>query len=477
MIEYDNPVIPGFFPDPSVCRVGDRFFLVNSTFTYFPAVPIFTSRNLVDWTQMGNVLDRPGQVDLSVTANWMSAGVWAPTIRHHDGKFWMITTNVTDNGARNFFVTADDGAGPWSDPTPIDIDGIDPDLAWDDDGNCWVHFSRFVDVARCRIDDMTGDVLDAPTPTWSGTGGVAPEAPHLFRRGGYWYLIVAEGGTGPGHAVSIARGPSPTGPWQGCFANPILTHRGTGHPVQNTGHADLVEAPDGSWWLVFLGVRRSGGVHVIGRETFLAPVDWIDDWPVVGPVELAGAADLPAPRDPVIDAPRNDFDAPLGAEWVGLRTSPAEMSSVSERPGWLVVRDGGFVARRQQHHRCRVRTLVEVTSGEAGLRVLMDESHHVDVSVRDGQVVASGHIGEYSARAETPAPQEHVTLVIEIEPGGHADRIRLGHEGPNGEARILLDLDGRYLSTEVTGGFVGRTIGMFATGGDAAFDWFEYEAT
>ena len=471
---YENPVIPGFHPDPSVCRVGDEFFLVTSTFTYFPAVPIFRSTNLVDWEQIGNVLDRPSQLDLSVTGNWFSAGVYAPTLRHHDGRFWMITTNVTDRGTQNFFVTANDPAGPWSEPTFIDIDGIDPDLSWDDDGNCWVHFSQFLHVARTRIDDRSGAVLDEPTPTWSGAGLLAPEAPHLLRRGEHWYLLIAEGGTQEGHCVSIARGPSPTGPWETCPANPILSHRSTTSPIQNTGHADLVEAADGSWWLVFLGVRSQSNVHVLGRETFLAPVTWVDGWPVVADVALSMTADLPAPRSPLPPTTRHDFDVDrLGPEWVSIRVDPAEVSSLTERPGWLVV-DDGYVARRQQHHRCRIETVVERnTATAAGLRIVMDDRHVYEIAVTDDGIVATGRIAEFSASERTQPSPGPTTLYVDIVDGSYnPDRIRLGHV-VDGVDTLVLDLPGRYLSTEVTGGFVGRTIGMFADGGTAAFDHFE----
>ena len=236
---YSNPIIPGFHPDPSVCRVGDEYFLVTSTFTYFPGVPIFRSRNLVDWTQIGNVLDRTSQLDLSGTHAWSSFGVFAPTIRHHNDRFWMITTVFGTAGLSNILVSTDDPAGPWSDPVTIPVIGIDPDIAWDDADRCWVHYSMGP-IHRVRIDDRTGDVLDAAQVTWSGTGLQYPEAPHLFQYDGTWYLLIAEGGTQRGHAVSIARGPTPTGPWEGCPSNPILSHRSTDRPIQNTGHADLV---------------------------------------------------------------------------------------------------------------------------------------------------------------------------------------------------------------------------------------------
>ena len=181
---YRNPVIPGFHPDPSVCRVGDEYFLVTSSFIFSPGVPIFRSSNLVDWTQIGNVLDRPSQLDLTATWNWSSLGIYAPTIRHHDGRFFMITTNVGSSGRQTFLVTSEDPAGPWSDPVPVPVPGIDPDLAWDHDGNCWVHFSGLGGIARSRIDVRTGAMLTTPDLTWSGTGLQYPEAPHLYERDG-----------------------------------------------------------------------------------------------------------------------------------------------------------------------------------------------------------------------------------------------------------------------------------------------------
>ncbi len=388
---YRNPVIPGFHPDPSVCRVGDEYVLATSSFTYFPGVPIFRSTDLVNWTQIGNALDRVSQLDLSGTEDFSSGGVFAPTIRHHDGRFWMITTVFSSNGVDNFFVTAVDPAGPWSEPVPVSVLGIDPDLAWDDDGNCWVHYSAG-GILRARIDDRTGEVLDGPVPAWAGTGLQFPEAPHLFRRGDWWYLLIAEGGTERGHAVTIARGPSPTGPWESCPANPILSHRSTDRPIQNTGHADLVEATDGSWWMVLLGTRPRGITpmyHVLGRETFLVPVDWVDGWPVPRDLALDMPTSPPGPHTGEALAGRDDFDgSSLGPEWVSVRGPLGDAASLTERPGWLTLhgRDVGldhpwpvFVGRRQQHLRCRARALLDVgDAAEAGLEVRMNEHTHYE---------------------------------------------------------------------------------------------------
>ena len=492
MSGFRNPVIPGFFPDPSVCRAGDQYFLVTSSFTYFPGVPLFRSTNLVDWVQVGSVLDRPAQLDLSAT-EYASHGVWAPTIRYHAERFWMITTNHAADCSRNFFVTAEDPAEFWSDPVRVDVDGVDPDLAWDDDGNCWVSFAADGGIMCCRIDDRTGAVLDPPEATWSGTGLQFPEAPHLIRRDDTWYLLIAEGGTDRGHTVAIARGPSPTGPWEGSPVNPILTHRSTDHPIQNTGHADLVEATDGSWWMVALGTRPRGfspKFHVLGRETFLVPVGWADGWPVVGDLSLEMPASPPGRRESHPIPVRDDFDAPvLAPHWISVRAPLAGSASLDKRPGWLTLHGNGqdldacmpvFAGRRQQHHRCRARARVDPgDSTEAGLAVRMDEDSHYEVFVQDDSIAVRARIGPLAGVvASVPSPSTDVVLRVETHDSDYGpDRIRLGYETGDGTFRVLADLDGRYLSTEVATGFIGRVIGLYAVAGSASFDWFDYEVT
>jgi xylan 1,4-beta-xylosidase len=481
-VGYQNPVIPGFYPDPSVCRVGDEYVLVTSTFSYFPGVPIFRSRNLVDWAQIGNVLDRPSQLDLSATG-WMSRGVCAPTIRWHEGKLHVITTVTGFQGDNNFVVTADDPAGSWSDPMRMGISGIDPDIAWDG--------------ARYRIDDSTGSVLEGPTMTWAGTGLQYPEAPHLYERDGTWYLMIAEGGTERGHAVSIARGPGPTGPWEPCPANPILSHRSTSSPIQNTGHADLVQAADGTWWMVLLGVRPRGvtpGFHVLGRETFLTAVDWLDGWPVVAPVEMRMAGHPPGPAEDTNDAEmstRDDFDATvLDPQWVAIRRPPSTFASLTARAGWLTLAGSdetldstnspAFVGRRQRDQGCRVRAAVDSPwSGEAGLTVMMDNMSHYEVAVTGDRIIARGRSGPFQQIVgEARRPDGVVVLQVETAsvPGLGPDTVRLGYVDSSGNAHVLAELDGRYLSTEVACGFVGRVIGPYAVGCEAAFDWVDYEA-
>ena len=472
-----NPVIPGFHPDPSICKAGEDYYLACSSFEYFPGVPVFRSRDLRHWEQVGNALERPSQLVLPGSVP-SSGGIFAPTLRYHAGRFFLVTTNSWGGG--NLLFTADKPEGPWSEPVNIGWQlHVDPDLAWCSDGTCYLTVSG---IEQARIDTATGVLLEEPRALWSGTLGY-PEAPHLYEIGGTWYLMIAEGGTERGHCVSIARAASPEGPFVPCPANPILSHRSTTDPVQNTGHGDLVQAPDGSWWLVFLGVRPKGGspgYHALGRETFLAPVTWEDGWPVVGEI-----ADGPAWTEPV----REDFDSPqLHPRWISPRFRPP----LSLTEGRLVLNGAeedvmdsrlpSFVGRRQQHPYVRVRTQ---TDGAGGLAVRMDERHHYEVEIRDGVVRAQARIGGLQqVIGRHTCPPGSTVLRREILPTDIAnaanrvtldpDRIRLGFER-DGEFTVLAELDGRYLSTEVTGGFTGRVIGVYAVAGTASFDWFDYE--
>jgi beta-xylosidase len=492
--ELRNPVIPGFTPDPSVCRVGEDYYLAASSFEYVPGVPVFHSRDLVHWRQIGNALERPGQLTLPPDVA-SSLGVFAPTLRYHDGRFWLITTVVGDVGT--IIVSSERPEGPWSDPVRVDVPGIDPDLAWDEDGRCWCTLAG---VSTVEIDPVTGAVLGEPVPLWSGTGLQAPEGPHLYRIGEFWYLLLSEGGTERGHAVSIARGPSPTGPFTPCPANPVLSHRSTDHPVQNTGHADLVQAHDGSWWMVLLGVRPRGWTplyHGMGREVFLAPVRWEDGWPIVGPLtETLPAAPLP-PRPFPPEPDRDDFDgAALAPDWVSVRERPADAVRLDERPGWLTLHARGdsldrpgvvFVGRRQRHPDCVVRARIDAGAGRGGLVVRLDEAHHYEVEASGGEVRAVARIGPLrQVLASRPAPADAVLRVAvrtaDVPPpggpgatgtmAGGPDAVVLGWETPGGEVDVLAELDGRYLTTEVAGGFTGRVVGMYATEGTVAFDWY-----
>jgi beta-xylosidase len=508
MAYFDNPVIPGFSPDPSICRVGEDYYLATSSFEYVPGVPLWHSRDLVHWRLIGHALHRPSQLELSDAAP-SSTGVYAPTLRHHDGRFWLATTVVA--GAGTVLVTAQDPAGPWSEPVPVGIPGIDPDLAWEEDGTCWCVFSSD-GIHAVRIDPRTGELLGEPVAMWSGSGLQYPEGPHLYRVGEWWYLLLSEGGTERGHALSIARSRSLPGPFEPHPANPVLSHRSTSHPVQNTGHGDLVQAHDGSWWMVLLGTRPRGDTpmfHGLGRETFLTPVRWEEGWPLPGPLELHSPAPALTPHPWIAEPDRDDFDdEELAPCWVSLRRHDPSAIRLDVRPGHLVLNARAdsldqpgalFVGRRQRDPDCTARTRVHMDQGgRGGLAVRLDEAHHYEVETGGGSVRAMARIGPLRQTfAERAVPPGALTLRIDIStsgvlpptvtvraadpdaaapPGlriGGPDILRLGYETSDGGFEVLAELDGRYLTTEVAGGFTGRVIGMYATQGSASFDWCE----
>lgn len=485
MPPYPNPILPGFNPDPSIVRVDGSYFLVTSTLEYLPGLPVYRSDDLVTWEQIGNVATRPEQVEVAMVGAGM--GVWAPTIRHRDGTFHVIVTIAGPRGCVLF--TATDPAGPWSDGLPIEgLTGIDPDLAWDDDGHAYVTYSGLdlsgdvighQGIRQVRLDLDTGQATEAPRSLWSGTGLQFPEAPHLYRRGEQWYLVIAEGGTERGHAVSVARGPSPEGPFEAHPANPILSARSTSRAVQNTGHADLVDTPDGGSAFVLLGMRPLGAARAyspLGRETFITSVTWEDGWPVPEPVE-------PAPGPGV----EEDFalDAPATLEdpgWIAVRDRPDSFAAIT---GERLVIDGGssldsnwphFVGRRQRHHHMAVSVRVEAVAGAGGLACRSDEQHWFGLELRGWTVTAIAHLAGVVQRWETSVTADETELRIETGvPEGldalnvGADRIRLFADDV-----LLAELDGRYWSAEVAAPFSGRVVGLYATEGSVAFSRFRY---
>ena len=383
-----NPIIPGFHPDPSVCRVGEDFYLVNSSFEYFPGVPIFHSRDLVHWRQIGHCLTRVSQLPLDGVKP--SDGVYAPTIRFHGGRFYMVVTRVLlrDDGTKttsNFYVHADEPTGEWSEPVFVDQGGIDPSLFFDDDGKVYftsngTGWAGVRGAYQCEIDLATGRRLGNTHFVWAGTGGQYPEAPHLFKRAGFYYLMLAEGGTEEGHMVTISRARSPWGPFEPCPHNPLLTHRSLMQPIQATGHADLVEDQHGQWWAVFLGIRYTEyRFHNLGRETFLASVRWTPDgWPVINegkPVAVETELETALAPHPWPERPaRDDFDSPhLDPCWNFLRNPGADDWSLQARPGslWLraapatldALESPAFVGRRQEHFTCGVAARIDFRAG------------------------------------------------------------------------------------------------------------------
>ncbi len=482
---YDNPVIRGFHPDPSVCAVGDDYYLVNSSFQYFPGVPIFHSRDLVNWKQIGNVLDRRSQIDLTGALSW--GGIYAPTIRYNDGIFYMITTNTTNGG--NLIVRTDNPAGEWSDPVYVEIGGIDPSLFFYD-GKCWYTGTTDNKIVLCEIDPMTGAKLSEVKEIWRGTGGRYPEGPHIYRKDGWFYLLIAEGGTEYAHNVTVARSRSIDGPYEGNPDNPILTHckmSAQSNPIQGLGHGDLVQASDGSWWMTCLGFRTQGGNHhLLGRETFIAPVEWPEGgWPTVnGNGEIHLNMDVPTlPLSPVKNAPSSlDFSRDrCGADWVYVRNPFIENYRWTEKSLRLTATPKGldetvvsptFIGRRQEDIFFYAETSLDLQNGvEAGITVFMDAGSHYDLYLKDGDVCLRYRLGELTHVESFPASQGRIRLRVE----GNEYFYVFSWSSDGRNYHRLGQMNTRYLSSETASGFTGIILGLFASGKAGAYaDFYDF---
>lgn len=480
-----NPVLPGFHPDPSIVHVDGTYYVVTSSFEYLPGLPVHASDDLVTWRLVSHVATRPEQLGLATT--FTPGGAWAPTIRHRDGRFYVIVASFL-GGRGCVLFSATTAAGPWDDGVVIGaVDGIDPDLAWDAGGSAYVTFSKMGGgVRQVRVDLATGTALEEPRDLWTGTGMFAAEGPHLYERDGSWYLLVAEGGTDRGHAVSIARGPSPMGPFEPCPHNPIITARSTDLEVQNLGHADLVETPTGTA-MVLLGVRPLGigmAFSPLGRETFLTTVTWEGGWPVVAvPEPVPAADDVKVVLDPA--------DPGALDEWVAVRRSSAGFVTV-DRDAVVLAGDApvgsplpAFLGLRQSHHAATFSAVVDVSAGSGGLALRLREDHivaiHASPAAEGVRVETRAILSHLENRSSVDVPTGPVLLEFELVPNPAGfrtremtcDLIRLSVV-VDGERSVLAELDGRYWSYETAQGFTGRVLGLFAEEGSVRFSDITY---
>ncbi len=509
---FKNPVLPGFHADPSVCRVGDDFYLVNSTFQYFPGVPVFHSKDLVNWEQIGNCLTRPSQVDLKETDG--NSGIYAPTIRYNNGRFYMVTTVFPSR--RHFYVWTDHPDGEWSEPIVIDftIGSCDPTLYFED-GKCYFLWKEG-DIKICEIDVETGKQLGEIHHLGTGLGGRYPEGPHIYKKDGYYYLLLAEGGTEHGHHVNILRSRSLFGPYESNPANPILSHfnmKMQNSPIQGLGHADLVQATDSTWWMICLGYRTSGYLqHVMGRETMLAPVTWEKGgWPVVNgdgtlqtDMKCRTLPLVPMAKDPIKEefdyikrnVPKDSYHSlglPMG--WMSLCNPDYTKYSLSERKGWLRLRPSTtdlsttanptFVARRQTELNFSATALLDLshlTEGmQAGITAYAAPLNHYDVVAekRNGTIYIKSNVrlGQTS-HSEKDFPLNGTRAYLRITSDKDFYYLQASSDGTN--FIELAKMEYRFLSTETIGGFTGVMLGLFAqsnskTNGYVDIDWFEYK--
>ena len=489
-VTFNNPVIPGFYSDPSVCRVEDDYYLITSTFEYFPGVPVFHSKDLVNWEQIGYCLDRTTQLPNGLN-------IFAATIRHHNGVFYMITTNMGVDG--NFYVTATNPAGPWSDPIFIEAGGIDPDLFWDDDGTAYVISSPMM---LYEINLETGELITEGEKIWNGTGGRFAEGPHLYKKDGYYYLMIAEGGTEFAHTETIARSKSIWGPYNSNPSNPILAHYNAaaqGIPINGVGHADIIQAHDESWWVVFHGFKTP---YILGRETCLAPVSWpTNGWPVVNGNGTA-TIDMTCPTlplTPVETKPsRTYFDSDkLGLEWNYIRYPAPNNYSLTANNGYLRLigsdstiedrKSPTFVGRRLQDMYFTATTQLEFNpdnrNEEAGM-TLLNNGNHFDLLIKKSNekrvLVCRLRFGSNVIYESKEVILEAGPVKLKIE--GANSTFNFSYTQGNAPFKELQKADSKYLGTTLVGGATGCFVGLYATGNgkisksNADYNWFEYVA-
>lgn len=529
-----NPILKGFNPDPSIVRVGDDYYIATSTFEWFPGVQIHHSRDLVNWRLIGRPLNRASQLDMRGDPD--SGGVWAPCLTHADGLFHLIYTDVkrygrtTVGGAsgaslrdfHNYLVTAPSIEGPWSDPIYMNSSGFDPSLFHDDDGRkyfvnmLWDHRAgrnRFAGIVCQEYSPAERRLVGERRVIFEGTDLGLTEAPHIYRRDGWYYLLTAEGGTGFGHAATLARSRSLHGPYELHPDRQILTSRDRPDaPLQRAGHADLVETQGGETYAVYLCGRPipNRGRCILGRETAIQPMTWGEDgWLRTRDGRGTPELEVPAPDLPPHPFPpapaRSDFDGPdLPMDFQWLRTPyPADIFSLTERPGWLRLHGResigslfrqALVARRQQAFCYSAATLMDFEPRHfqhaAGLVCYYNASkfHYLMVT----HDAALGRCVQVMSALPDSPQADAFTAPIPIGPGpvelaAHVDfeRLRFAFRlaGETAWTRLSQVFDASILSDEAaapgTPNFTGAFVGVACqdtsgAGRNADFDWFDY---
>lgn len=483
-MKYQNPVIKGFYPDPSVCKVGDKYYLVCSSMQYFPGVPLFESEDLINWKQIGYCLTRKSQIKLDKVNS--SGGVFAPTIRYNNGRFYMTTTN--DTTRQNFYVWTDDIYGEWSEPIFVNQGGIDPSLYFEDGKTYFMSNgeddNKISGIVQCEIDIATGEKLTPSCTIWQGTGGRFLEGPHMYKINGMYYLVAAEGGTEFGHMVTYARGNSPFGPFHSYPHNPVLTNRNLGgYEIQGVGHGDLIQDDKGNWWMLHLGFRQIGkwlAYHHLGREVFLTPIFFEEDgWFTAGHKGTTlQYFDIPSTFDHFTQHEKKCYtfeNTEWNKEWCYIRLPNNENYILEENALKLrgtkmtldEVDSPTFIGLRQRDFKADISSDVSIVDGEAGITLYMDENHHYDLAIRKGisgyEVIKRLNIGDIKSVEQTVELKDrnHISLIIQADYEVYRFFVQLEKEKIH-----LGTAQTKYLSSEIAGGFTGVIIGLYANNQD-----------
>ncbi len=482
-LSYRNPVISGFSPDPSVCRAGTDYYLTASSLGFFPGLPIYHSRDLVNWKLINYALSRKSQLDLEKCG--INSGIFAPTIRYYGDTFYIVSTNVGGRG--NFLITSPDPAEEWSEPVWIDQDDFDPSLFFDDDGS--VYYSRrdfkAGGIVQGKIVLPKGRLTGDLSLIAKGFCSWDAEAPHLYKRSGYYYLLTAEGGTRYGHMAAVGRSKDPEGPYTGCPRNPILSHRHISFShIRHAGHGDLLEDHLGNWWMVFLASRHFtyDDCHILGRETFLAPVEWDDDgWPLVNgngtvSTDIRVNRDWKTGKQDQSAYIEQNFRDPLDPEWNYIGNPDGSAVRCTERgceitalPG--LPRNGNppFLGRRQRHFRFSASahfTFNPLEEGsEAGVVVLSREENRYElcVSLRNGRTVLllKKQCWDIAEEAEVV---ELKTCSFVLGMKGDEKGYTFFYVDESGDEIEAGTGSARLMSQDTASGFTGAYLGVYARG-------------
>lgn len=539
---YFNPIFPGFHPDPSCIFVpewDDTFFCAASSFNAFPGIPIHASKDLKNWRLIAHVLNRPEQLPRLAETNRSTSGIWAPTLRYQDDTFWLFTTLVDDEKAPedasrwdNIFFKAEDPFDElsWTDAIHFEFEGYDPSPFWDEDGKVYVTAAHAWRVSpgihQAEIDLETGDVGNW-TVTWEGTGGQAPEGPHIYFKDGYYYLLVAEGGTGHDHMVTISRSESIAGPFESNPANPILSNTNTTSLFQAVGHADLFQDGNGHWWCVALSVRGGDDyVHFpMGRETVMAPASWgegefpvidsiqgtMEGWPMPEEnLDVDGVGRWVSDREDDIDfAPDSEFPphfqfwrypseeyfeiSPEGHPNT-LRINPSKINLTALNGNYAGPGGQAFVGRKQQDtlftYSVDLDFAPEKEEEEAGITAFLTQNHHLDLGVvylpsgsetasfpgprgGDESAVEEGDLAphlRFRAMSYLPVPD---TLVVPLPGAWAGETLRLEISAKNNthysfsagpaSARSQVQTIIDVSNEHLSWGFNGAILGIYAT--------------
>lgn len=543
---FTNPILSGFYPDPSFVRVDDDYYLVNSTFSYFPGIPIFHSKDLVNWELIGHALENPKTFNTNGLG--LSRGIFAPAINYHNGKFY-ITCTIVDGGG-NFIVTSSKPEGPYSDPIYLpELNGIDPSLHFDNDGKTYILYNSDApdnkplysghrtirmyefDLETLKVIGEEKIIINGGTdinkkPEWI-------EGPHIYKMFDYYYLMAAEGGTADNHSEVIFRSKNIWGPYESFKGNPILTQRNLDpkrkNPVTSTGHADMLETQNGEWWAIFLGIRPyepfENNNSNLSRETFLAPVKWIEDsnskgdfWPIINPEYKEIQFSYPYPNIKV-DNPINTIEYSgnfkrmyeftensLHKNFIFLRTPLKKWFRLDEKKGYVSLElrpetcgglgNPSFLGHRQQNNSCSAYTKLQFNpkteNEKAGLVILTNENHYFyickslnnskeviqlyksiekPINGIEVELIASNEIGSNDLNKE-------VIFKININGGDFS----FYYSYNNIDWNLLKDqVDGTFLHAVIPRDFVGSVFGLYATSNGkestnkAYFDNFNYE--